>query len=264
MNGNSGERPTRTALVTGSSAGIGRATAEWLAREGRVVGINGRDQASVQATMDAFTAQGWRVFAAPGDVSKADDVARMVNAAIEATGSLDILVNNAGGVAGVEASANFEDFEEAAWHEVLDRNLTGVFLCCRAAVPHMKARGWGRIVNVASESARVPIVPRTAGYAYAAAKSGILGLSRVLARELGPDGITVNVVAPGFTRSGPRIEAFYNAMSEEGQRARVAGTAVKRWAELPEIASAVAYLASEEASYCIGAVLDVNGGSFMP
>ncbi|HLH25024.1 MAG TPA: SDR family NAD(P)-dependent oxidoreductase [Chloroflexota bacterium] len=264
MNGNGAERPVRTALVTGSSQGIGRAIAEWLAREGRVVGINGRDAAAVQATVEAFTAQGWRAFAAPGDVTRADDVARMVDAALGANGSLDILVNNAGGVAGVEASASFEAFEEAAWHAVLDRNLTGVFLCCRAAVPHMKARGWGRIVNVASESARVPIVPRTAGYAYAAAKSGILGLSRVLASELGPYGITVNVVAPGFTRSGPRIEAFYNALPPEKQAARVAATAVKRWAELPEIASAVGYLASEEASYCIGAVLDVNGGSFMP
>ncbi|HEY7062844.1 MAG TPA: SDR family NAD(P)-dependent oxidoreductase [Chloroflexota bacterium] len=265
MNGDGArERPVRTALVTGSSAGIGRAVAEWLAREGRIVGINGRDAVAVQATVAAFEAQGWRAFAAPGDVTRAADVTRMVNAALAAGGSLDILVNNAGGVAGVEASPTFEQFEEAAWHEVLDRNLTGTFLCCRAAVPHMRARGWGRIVNVASESARLPIVPRTAGYAYAAAKSGILGLSRVLATELGPYGITVNVVAPGFTRSGPRIEAFYNALSPERQAARVAGTAVKRWAELPEIASAVGYLASEEASYCIGAVLDVNGGSFMP
>ena len=257
-------RPRRTALVTGSSSGIGRAVAEWLAREGRTVGINGRDEAAVRATVAAFTAQGWQAFAAPGDVTRADDVARMVATAVETTGSLDVLVNNAGGVAGVEASPRFEDFEETAWHAVLDRNLTGVFLCCRAAVPHMKARGWGRIVNVASESARVPIVPRTAGYAYAAAKAGILGLSRVLAAELGPFGITVNVVAPGFTRSGPRIESFYNALPQERQRARVAATAVKRWAELPEIASAVAYFASEEASYCIGAVLDVNGGSYMP
>ena len=264
MSGNGSERPLRTALVTGSSQGIGRAIAAWLARKGRVVGINGRDTAAVQATVDAFTARGWRAFAAPGDVTRAADVQRMVDAAVAAGGSLDILVNNAGGVAGVQASAAFEEFEEEAWHAVLDRNLTSVFLCCRAAVPHMKARGWGRIINVASESARVPIVPRTAGYAYAAAKSGILGLSRVLATELGPFGITVNVVAPGFTRSGPRIEAFYNALPPEKQAARVAATAVKRWAELPEIASAVGYLASEEASYCIGAVLDVNGGSFMP
>ncbi len=264
MSGNGSERTLRTALVTGSSQGIGRAIAAWLARKGRVVGINGRDTAAVQATVDAFTARGWRAFAAPGDVTRAADVQRMVDAAVAAGGSLDILVNNAGGVAGVQASAAFEEFEEEAWHAVLDRNLTSVFLCCRAAVPHMKARGWGRIINVASESARVPIVPRTAGYAYAAAKSGILGLSRVLATELGPFGITVNVVAPGFTRSGPRIEAFYNALPPEKQAARVAATAVKRWAELPEIASAVGYFASEEASYCIGAVLDVNGGSFMP
>ncbi len=256
--------PVRTALVTGSTEGIGRGIAEWLAAEGRIVGINGRDPARVQATVETFAGRGWRAFAAPGDVTRADDVARMVDAAVEATGSLDILVNNVGGVAGVEAPAAFEEFTEAAWHEVVDRNLTSVFLCCRAAVPRMKARGWGRIVNVASESARVPIVPRVAGYAYAAAKSGILGLSRVLAAELAPHGITVNVVAPGFTRSGPRIESYFYSLPEERQRARVAPTKLKRWAELPEIASAVGYLVSEEASYVVGAVLDVNGGSFMP
>jgi 3-oxoacyl-[acyl-carrier protein] reductase len=173
-------------------------------------------------------------------------------------------VNNVGGVAGVEAAPRCEEFSEAAWYKVVDRNLTSVFLCCRAAVPHMKAAGWGRIVNVASESARVPVVPRVAGYAYAAAKSGVLGLSRVLAAELAPFGITVNVVAPGFTRSGPRIENYFNALPEERQKARLAPTKLGRWAEPREIASAVGYVASEDASYVVGAVFDVNGGSFMP
>jgi 3-oxoacyl-[acyl-carrier protein] reductase len=254
----------RTALVTGSSSGIGRAIAERLAREGKAVGINSRDPAAVQRVVEALQAEGLRAFAAPGDVTRAADVQQMVDAALAANGSLDILVNNAGGVAGVEASPAFEEFEEEAWHTVLDRNLTSVFLCCRAAVPHMKARGWGRIVNVASEAARTAIVPPIAGYAYASAKSGMLGLSRVLASELGPFGITVNVVAPGFTRSGPRIEGLFRSMPEERQRERLRPTKIGRWAELPEIASAVAYFASDDASYAIGAVLDVNGGSFMP
>jgi NAD(P)-dependent dehydrogenase (short-subunit alcohol dehydrogenase family) len=256
--------PQRTALVTGSSSGIGRAIAERLAREGKVVGINSRDAAAVQRVVEALQAEDLRAFAAPGDVTRAADVQRMVETAVATAGSLDILVNNAGGVAGVEASRRFEEFEEQAWHTVLDRNLTSVFLCCRAAVPHMKARGWGRIVNVASEAARTAIVPPIAGYAYASAKSGMLGLSRVLASELGPFGITVNVVAPGFTRSGPRIEQMFTALPEERQRERLRPTKIGRWAELPEIASAVAYFASEDASYAIGAVLDVNGGSFMP
>ncbi len=256
--------PGRTALVTGSSSGIGRAIAERLARDGKVVGINGRDPETVQPVVDALRAEGGRAFAAPGDVTRADDVRRMVDVALAETGSLDILVNNAGGVHAIEAPETFEDFPEDAWHAVLDRNLTSVFLCSRASVPHMKARGWGRIVNVGSEAARAPIVPRIAGYAYASAKSGVLGLSRVLASELAPFGITVNVVAPGFTRSGPRIEGYFTSLSEERQRHRLRFAWIGRWAELNEIASAVAYVASEDASYMVGAVVDVNGGSFMP
>jgi 3-oxoacyl-[acyl-carrier protein] reductase len=207
---------------------------------------------------------GCEAVAGMGDVTRAADVRAMVAAAVQATGSLDVLVNNAGGVHGVEAAPRFEDLSEEAWHAVLDRNLTGAFLCCQAVIPGMKERGWGRIINIASESARVPIVPPRAGYAYAAAKSGLLGLARVLAAELAPFGITVNTVAPGFTRSGPRIEERYQAMSEEQRRARVQPIKLGRWAELNEIASAVSYLASADASYCVGAVLDVNGGSFMP
>jgi NAD(P)-dependent dehydrogenase (short-subunit alcohol dehydrogenase family) len=254
----------RTALVTGSSGGIGRAIAERLARDGLAVMINGRDPTTVGQTVDELRSAGCQAFAAAGDVTRASDVQAMVEAAVEATGSLDVLVNNAGGVGGVEGSARFEELSEEAWHTVLDRNLTGAFLCCRAAVPRMKERGWGRIVNIASESARLPIVPPRAGYAYAAAKAGLLGFSRVLATELAPFGITVNVVAPGFTRSGPRIEERYLSMPEEQRRERVRPIKLGRWAELHEIASAVSYLASEDASYCVGAVLDVNGGSFMP
>ena len=257
--------PVRTALVTGSSGGIGRAIAEWLAREGRVVGINGRDAAAVQATVDAFTAQGWRAFAAPGDVTRAADVAAMVDAALAADGSLDILVNNAGGVAGVEASPGLRGVRGGGLARGAGPQPDGRVPLLPAAVPHMKAHGWGRIVNVASESARVPIVPRTAGYAYAAAKSGILGLSRVLASRARP-------VRHHRERGGAGLHAQRAAHRERsstgcrrsGRRRAWRATKVKRWAELPEIASAVGYLASEEASYCIGAVLDVNGGSFMP
>jgi 3-oxoacyl-[acyl-carrier protein] reductase len=256
--------PVRTALVTGSTSGIGRAIAERLARDGKVVGINGRDSATVQPVVDALQAEGLRAFAAPGDVTRAADVQRMVETALATTGRFDILVNNAGGVAGIEAPPRFEEFPEEAWHAILDRNLTSVFLCCRAAVPHMKAHGWGRIINIASEAARAPIVPRVGGYAYASAKAGILGLSRVLAAELAPFGITVNVVAPGFTRSGPRIESYFNSLTEEQRRHRLRFAWIGRWAELSEIASAVAYVASEDASYMVGAVVDVNGGSFMP
>jgi NAD(P)-dependent dehydrogenase (short-subunit alcohol dehydrogenase family) len=258
------ERPTRVALVTGSTSGIGRAIAERLARDGIVVGINGRGADRVAAVVEELRASGYQAVAAPADVTQRAAVARMVADVAERAGGVDVLVNNAGGVHGVEASTRFEDFSDEAWRVVLDRNLTSVFLCSQAVVPYMKARGWGRIINVASESARVPIVPRVAGYAYASAKSGVLGLSRVLAAELAPFGITVNTVAPGFTRSGPRIENMFNSLPEERRVDRVRPIKLGRWAELGEIASAVAYLASDDASYVVGAVFDVNGGSFMP
>ena len=254
----------RGTLVTGSSlGGLGRFIAERLAREGHVVGINSRTQTDVDKTVEEFRAQGWRAFAAAGDVTKAADVQRMIEATVKEAGGIGILVNCAGGVSGVQASAKFEDFSEEAWHTIIDRNLTATFLCCRAAVPHMKAAGWGRIINIASESARVPIVPRVGGYAYASAKSGILGLSRVLAHELAVAGITVNVVAPGLTLT-ERVGAVYRGMTPEGQKARV--SQIKRGypAEPHEVASAVAYLAGEDAGYTNGAVIDVNGGSFMP
>ncbi len=254
---------SRTALITGSSAGLGRAMAERLARDGCVVGINGRDPDRVHRTVQELRVAGYQAFPAPGNMSRPADIEAVIQAAVAATGRLDILVNNAGGTAGLHTTPNFEDFGEDAWRAVLDLNLTGTFLCCRAAVPHMKAQQWGRVINIASESARVPIVPRNAGFAYAAAKSGIQGFSRVLAAHLAPFGITVNVVAPGFTRS-ERAEASYAALSAEQRRERVRAIKVGRWAEPLEIAGAVAYLASEEASYCVGAVLDVNGGSFMP
>lgn len=253
----------RTALITGSSSGLGRAMAERLARDGCTVGINGRNLDRVKRTVRELRALSYQAFPVPGDVSQATDVDRMIQAAIDATGSIDILVNNAGGTAGIQTSPNFEELSEDAWHAVVNRNLTGTFLCCRAAVPHMKARRWGRIINIASESARIPIVPRNAGLAYAAAKSGILGFSRVLAAYLAPFAITVNVVAPGFTRS-ERAEASYAALPEERLRERVRPIKLGRWAEPLEIASAISYLASEDASYCVGAILDVNGGSFMP
>ncbi len=127
-----------------------------------------------------------------------------------------------------------------------------------------------RLVSEMPDGGRIVLIgSRTASGAagrgqYAASKAALVALARSWALELAPRGITVNVVAPGFTRSGPRIEGYFNALPPERQRPRQAPTKLGRWAELPEIASAVGYLVSEEASYCIGAVLDVNGGSFMP
>lgn len=265
MNGDaSRDRPRRTALVTGSTQGIGRGIAEWLAREGRTVGINGRDPGRVQAVVDEFAARGWRAYAAPGSVTEPADIERMVEAAVAATGTIDILVSNAGGIGGVKRVPHFEQFPLEDWHEVLNRNVTAAFLLSRAAVPHMKARGWGRIVYIASESARLPIVPPGGGYAYAAAKAGIIGFARVLATEVAPYGITVNTLTPGFTKSNPEFEKRFLAQPEEARRERVRGIKLGRWAEVSEIASAVGYLVSEDASYCVGAVLDVNGGSYMP
>jgi 3-oxoacyl-[acyl-carrier protein] reductase len=240
------------ALVTGGGRGIGAAIARRLASDGAAVAVNYlANHEAAERTVAGIAAAGGRAVAVPFDVADAAAVQAGVARVVDALGGLDILVNNAG----ISRDALLLRLKAEDWEAVLRTNLTGVFLCTKAVARVMlKARG-GRIVNVASVVAEIGNAGQAA---YAAAKAGVLGFTKSVARELASRGITVNAVAPGLVAT---------EMSEgiaEGQRAtyRLA-IPLGREAEAGEVAAAVAYLVSAEAAYVTGQVLRVNGGLYM-
>ena len=192
--------------------------------------------------------------AVAGNVAVVQDVETMVGAAVTAFGRLDILVNNAGGSA--QTPLRIEDVTEEHFDRVMAWNVRGSFFCAKAALPHLKVRG-GSIINMASISGRGGtelVSPQ-----YSAAKAAIIGMTRNLARHLGPHGIRVNAIAPGFIKSSPRVEAIWRTRNE----AEVLKTVpLGRRGEMDDIAQAALFLASEASGYVTGAVLDVNGGFF--
>ncbi|MBN1628848.1 MAG: SDR family oxidoreductase, partial [Thermoleophilia bacterium] len=180
----------RVAIVTGAAKGMGRAVAEGFAKEGAKVTIADIDLAAAEEAVRAIEAAGGQALAVKCDVSKSDQVKAMVDATVAKFGKLDILVNNAGGVIGKHGKpTNLEVLTEDAWDTVVDINLKGIFLCCREAVPHMKANGYGKIINFSSLGA---ISPPDALPHYHAAKSGVVGLTYDMAAELAPHNIHVN------------------------------------------------------------------------
>ena len=171
--------------------------------------------------------------------------------------SIDILVNNAGGVLH-QTGRPLEEVSERDWQGIFDVNLSGVFYMAQALAPQMKARGFGRIINISSGAGLG--ISLTGIQAYASAKAGQIGLTRQLAHELGPWGITVNSVAPGFVRSNPATERQWEAMGPDGQAALINGIALKRLGSAGDIAAAVMFFASEAAGWISGQVLSVDGG----
>src|SRR5262245_38839532 len=196
----------RVAIVTGSSDGIGKATALRLAAEGAQVVLNARGAERLQATRHEIAACGKPPLVVAGDVGRPDTAQRLVEETVGRFGRVDVLVNNAGG--GIRHS--LEEITDEEWDALLDANLKSAFLCCRAVVPGMRARRHGRIVNVSSLAGRN--VSRLSGPHYSTAKAGLLGLTRHLAHDLGSSGITVNAVAPGPTIV-PRVLEKWNARS---------------------------------------------------
>lgn len=250
-------RRSRVALVTGAARGIGAAIAARLAAEGHpVVLADVLDE--VEATATALRAAGHEARAIRLDVSDEDAVAGLPGALGGWWDRLGVLVNNAGISPKAEGRARrVRDTPAEEWRRVLEVNLTGAFLASRACIPPMAARRWGRIIMIASQAARTK--NRIAGAHYAASKSGLLGLARSLAVELGPEGITANSVAPG------RIDTPMAQAAAPGADAGfLADTPLGRAGSPEEVAAVVAFLASDDASYLNGAILDVGGGSFMP
>jgi len=241
----------RTALVTGASQGIGEAVARLLAARGARVVLAARSLDRLEALAAEIAAAGGAAHALPLDVSQPESVAGRLKELPEDFAAIDVLVNNAG----ITADNLLARMSLADWERVLRTNLTGAFALSRELVRGMMRRRWGRIISVSS----VVGLMGNAGQAnYAAAKAGLIGFSKALARELGSRSITVNVVAPGLIET-----AMTASLSEEAHADLAAGIALKRLGQVADVAAAVLYLASEEAAYVTGHVLNVSGGLYI-
>ena len=247
----------RVAIVTGAAHGLGRAIALELAALGaQVVGCDVLGE-ELRETGRLAAANGARFVARPLDVTDRGAVLAMARETLAAHGRIDVLVNDAGGVLG-QVGRPLEDVPEADWRAIVAANLDGAFHCSQAVAPAMKAARWGRIVNISSGAGLG--VSLTGIQAYAAAKAGQIGLTRQLAHELGPWGITVNCVAPGFVRSNPATERQWESYGEEGQRRLVENIALRRLGTPADIVHGVLYFASEHAGWTTGQTLAIDGG----
>ena len=245
----------KVAVVTGAGSGIGKALATRLAADGAAVVI-----ADVQkfdlAAAEIAKATGARTLGLQADVSNEKDVERMAAETVKAFGRIDILVNNAA----VFSSLKLKPFEQIGveeWRKVMDVNIMGVALCCRACVPHMRKGGYGRIINLASGA---PLKGVPLFLHYISSKGAVIAMTRGLARELGKDGITVNSLAPGFTLSEnvSRIEEHVR----QGEKTRLT-RAIPRDETPEDLVGAVSFLASADAAFITGQTLVVDGGSAM-
>jgi 3-oxoacyl-[acyl-carrier protein] reductase len=245
----------RVAIVTGAAQGIGAATARRLATEGAIVAVLDSNAEGASATADAIVASGGDAFGLGCDVASAESVATSVDEVVTRCGHLDVLINNAG----VTRDNLLFKMEEDDWNAVLQVNLTSVFLMCKAAQKHMVAAKYGRIVNLSSRSA----LGNRGQANYSAAKAGIQGLTATLAIELGPFNVTVNAVAPGYVAT-PMTAATAERVgmsAEDHQREVASRIPLRRVGQPEEIASVIAFLASDDASYVSGQTLYVNGGA---
>jgi 3-oxoacyl-[acyl-carrier protein] reductase len=222
----------RVAIVTGAAHGIGAGIVAALSEHGATV--HGVDLDTVDVT----------------DAAQVDEL-------VASVGRVDILVNNAGGVVG-QVGRPLEEVSEGDWRAIVDANLTSTFLCTRAVAPGMKARRYGRIVNISSGAGRS--VSLTGIQSYASAKAGQIGFTRQTAHELGPFGITVNSIAPGFILSNPTSIAQYERYGEEGQRKLLESIATRRLGTPEDIANGVLFFVAEESSWVTGQVLSIDGG----
>jgi len=241
----------RTAFVTGASRGIGRACALALSAAGHRVVLGARNRELLDQAASEISAAGGQAFAVEMDLGSQDSIKAAFAKAAEEAGPITILVNNAG----ITRDGLSMRMKRDDWDAVLNTNLSGSFFCCQQVMQPMMKERWGRIINIASVVGQIG----NAGQAnYVSAKAGLIGLTKALAQELAARSITVNCVAPGF------VETDMTAgLSAELKEKMLGATPLKRLGKPEDIAAAVKFLASEEASYITGAVLNVNGGLFM-
>ncbi|BEQ13752.1 SDR family NAD(P)-dependent oxidoreductase [Desulfoferula mesophila] len=251
----------RCAVVTGGGGGFGKAFGAALAAEGCNVVLADVYEAGLEANAELINqAEPGRALGVRCDVTSGEAVAAMTAQAVESFGSLDILINNAGGSMGVPKDA-IDQVKEEDWDKVVNLNLKGTFLCTRSAAGYMKKAGYGKIVNLSSITARLggQLTP----VQYVSAKGAVIAFTRHVAQELGPFGINVNAVAPGVVLTGERLEKmWYGRKSEDERQAYVSQLPLRRLGSPQEIAEAVLFLCSDQASFITGVTLDINGGMF--
>lgn len=241
----------RVAFVTGASQGIGRACALKLAQNGAVVAVAARNQEKLNDLAGEIAAAGGKALALALDVCDEDQVKAGCKAAIAEWGKIDILVNNAG----ITRDQLVMRMKRADWDAVISTNLTSAYLCIQQVIGSMLKQRWGRIINITSVFGQMG----QAGQAnYAASKAGLIGLTMAMAREVGSRNITCNAVAPGFIET-----AMTAGLADEFKQNAVKQIPLGRVGAVDDVANAVAFLASEEASYITGHVLNVNGGMLM-
>jgi NAD(P)-dependent dehydrogenase (short-subunit alcohol dehydrogenase family) len=245
----------KVAIVTGAGSGIGKALARRLAADGAAAVIADLAHYDVAAA-EIAKATGARTLGLQVDVSSENDVTRMAAETVKAFGRIDILVNNAAVFSTIKLKP-FEEIGVAEWRKVMDVNILGVALCCRACVPHMRKAGGGRIINLASGA---PIKGVPLFLHYISSKGAVIAMTRGLARELGKDGITVNSLAPGFTLSENVAKDPVHV--QQGERTRMT-RAIQRDETPEDLVGAVSFLASADAAFITGQTLVVDGGSAM-
>lgn len=252
----------RVAFITGGGRGIGRAIALAFAREGARVAVAARTRAQVEAVAEEARGLGREALPLTCDVTDSQSVRSAVAATVERFKRLDILVNNAGTVERVK----LVDCDEATWNQTIAVNLTGTYLCTRAALPHMLQAGYGRIINIASVAARhgVPFAP-----AYTASKHGVLGFTRAAALEVAPRGITVNAICPGWVETEMAEAAMRRIVEKTGRTPEQARQALEqmspqgRMVHPEEVAELAVMLASDDARSITGQAINICGGSVM-
>jgi NAD(P)-dependent dehydrogenase (short-subunit alcohol dehydrogenase family) len=245
-----------SAIVTGGAAGLGEAISKTLAREGASVAVVDINLPGAEKVAKEIEQNGGRALAMLCDVTKRSEIGKMVKDVLGRWGAIDILVNNAGGF---NKFTPLLEIGEEEWDQVLSLNLKSVFLCCQSVVPHMMERRKGRIINIAS---RAGVAPNPGGpdyLPYGAGKAGVIGFTRLLARELGPYGITVNSISPGTALT----ERVIRVRGAESLKKIAELAPLKHLVEPQDIAEAALFLASAEARYITGINLNVNAGNFM-
>ena len=260
----------KVSVVLASSKGLGLACAKGFYEEGATVVICSRSESNLKIAKEKIEqtkskTKNIKIIPIVADLKYEDQIKKIVDKTIKEFGRIDILVNNAGGNFARDRrppTQLLEDLTIEEWDFILNNNLKSVFLLTRAVVPYMKNQHYGRIINLSSMAGKVATPFNT--LPYSAAKSGVIGFTRQLAYQLGPTGIMVNAVAPGYIVSGPRLEKIWEERKKTAFGNQIIDSiALKRLGTPQDVANVVAFLASDEVSYTIGSTIDILGGAYM-